>query len=332
MKTEVPEIVVIDDAPNAANDYAALIEAQTGLKVKPFDNPNELLEYLSHVSVKVAIIDQVMPLMKGTELFAKIKEIDPNVLAIMLTGEATKEEVAKAMNIGFSQFLSKNEIAKLSTNVLDLFTKYEVMISKELKNKLSTKLFPNWRHPFMLCRLVSCVPYGEMVVSEEGDCILDIYAGQEKEWCVTSNIDHKLQIETKIEQKLETELSISSQQIKGLSDRINANILAQSSKLYSFSVQRTESQKLSYKLPDPKDNSTIYVSRRVIEQFPIFQLYRIVLCKICRWCKQAKYISIIVSKQTSKFKTKQIDHMSDGSTNEIDLGIHNMSKQISPKN
>lgn len=332
MRTEIPEIIVIDDAPNAANDYAELIEAQTGLKVKPFDNPNELLEYISHVSVKVAVIDQVMPTMKGTDLFARIKEIDPNVLAIMLTGEATKEEVAKAMNLGFSQFLSKNEITKLSANVLDLFTKYEVSISKELKNRNTIKLLPNWRHPFMLCHLVSCMPYGGMVVSEDGECILDIYAGQEKEWNTTSNIDHKLQIETKIEQKLATELSISPEQIKGLSDRINASILAQSSKLYSFSAQKTETQRLSYRLPEPADRSCIYVSRRVIEQFPIFQLYRIVLCKICRWCKQAKYISIIVSKQTSKFKTKQIDHMSDGSTNEIDLGIHNLSKQINPKN
>lgn len=329
MKSEIPEIIVIDDAPNAANDFAELIEAQTGFKVKPFNNPNELLDYVAHVNVKVAVIDQVMPVLKGTELFNKIRQIDPNVLAIMLTGEATKEELAKAINVGFSSYLSKNEISKLSNYVLDLFTKYEVAISKELKNAPAKKLFSFWRHPFTTCDIVSCMPYGGMVVSEEGECILDIYAGQEKEWNTISNIDNKIQIEKKIEQKLETELSISAQQI---SESINSSIIAQASKLYSISSQHTESQKLSYKLPESQNQESVHVLRRVIEQFPIYQLYRIVLRRICRICKQAKYISIIVSKQTSKFQTRQIDHMSDGSTREIDLGIHNISKLITPRN
>lgn len=329
MKSEIPEIIVIDDAPNAANDFAELIEAQTGFKVKPFDNPNELLDYVAHVNVKVAVIDQVMPVMKGTELFNKIRQIDPNVLAIMLTGEATKEELAKAINVGFSSYLSKNEISKLSNFVLDLFTKYEVAISKELKNAPAKKLFSFWRHPFTTCDIVSCMPYGGMVVSEEGECILDIYAGQEKEWNTISSIDNKIQIEKRIEQKLKTEFSISAQQI---SESINSSIIAQSSKLYSISSQHTESQKLSYKLPESHNQESTYVSRRVIEQFPIYQLYHIVLRRICRICKQAKHISIIVSKQTSKFQTRQIDHMSDGSTREIDLGIHNISKHITPRN
>lgn len=329
MKSDIPEIIVIDDAPNAANDFAELIEAQTGFKVKPFVNPNELLDYVTHVNVKVAVIDQVMPVLKGTELFHKIRQIDPNVLAIMLTGEATKEELAKAINVGFSSYLSKNEISKLSNYVLDLFTKYEVAISKELKNVPAKKLFSFWRHPFTSCDIVSCMPYGGMVISEDGECILDIYAGQEKEWNTISNIDNKVQIEKKIEQKLETELSISAQQI---SESINSSIIAQSSKLYSISSQHTESQKLTYKLPESQNQESVHVSRRVIEQFPIYQLHRIVLRKTCRLCKQAKYISIIVSKQTTRFKTKQIDHMSDGSTREIDLGIHSISKTINPRN
>lgn len=176
------------------------------------------------------------------------------------------------------------------------------------------------------------MPYGGMITSDEGESILDIYAGQEKEWDTTSSIDNKIQIEKKIEQKLETEFSIKAQQIKGLSESINSSIIAQSSKLYSISSQHSESQKLSYKLPEPQNQESVYISRRVIEQFPIYQLYRIVLRRVCRLCKQAKHITIIVSKQTSKFQTRQTDHMSDGSTRIIDLGIHNISKHITPRN
>lgn len=202
MKSDIPEIIVIDDAPNAANDFAELIEAQTGFKVKPFDNPNELLDYVTHVNVKVAVIDQVMPVLKGTELFHKIRQIDPNVLAIMLTGEATKEELAKAINVGFSFYLSKNEISKLSNYVLDLFTKYEVAISKELKNVPAKKLFSFWRHPFTSCDIVNCMPYGGMVISEEGECILDIYAGQEKEWNTILTLIIRFRLRRKLNKNL----------------------------------------------------------------------------------------------------------------------------------
>ena len=71
MKYSVPEIVVIDDAPDAAKDFAALIEIQTGLKVQSFVNPNDLLDFITHVPIKVAILDQVMPEIRGTELFEK---------------------------------------------------------------------------------------------------------------------------------------------------------------------------------------------------------------------------------------------------------------------
>ena len=59
MKSDIPEIIVIDDAPNAANDFAELIEAQTGFKVKPFVNPNELLDYINHCNFYVDMSDIV---------------------------------------------------------------------------------------------------------------------------------------------------------------------------------------------------------------------------------------------------------------------------------
>lgn len=119
MKLDIPEIVVIDDAPNAAQDFADLIEAQTGLKTKAFSNPSDLLDYISHANVKIAILDQVMPDIKGTDLFEKINQIDPNIQAIMLTGEASREDLSYAINLGFSKFLNKNEISKLSGIVLE---------------------------------------------------------------------------------------------------------------------------------------------------------------------------------------------------------------------
>lgn len=139
MKSKVPEIIVIDDAPGAAEDFAELIEAQTGLKVQPFVDPNKLLEFIAHANVKVAILDQVMPEIRGTELFERIRGIDPNIRAIMLTGEASKDEIIKAMNGGFSLYLSKGDITQLPHKVLEVYTQYEVSISKNLKNETADR-------------------------------------------------------------------------------------------------------------------------------------------------------------------------------------------------
>lgn len=332
MKSSVPEIIVIDDAPDAAKDFAALIEVQTGLKVQAFINPNELLDFITHVPVKVAILDQVMPEIRGTELFEKIKSIDSNVKAIMLTGEANRDEVAKAMNSGFSLYLSKGDITQLPRKVLEIYTQYELSISRELKNKTATKLFPLWKRILSPYYLVSCTPYGSQKISEEGECILDIYEGEEKEWSSSLSIENKIHIEEKSEQKLQSEFSVSPEWIKGLASSINSSISTLFSKQFSLTSQETSTQKRTYRIPQHQNGEGITVSRRVIEQFPVFQYYHVVIRKVCRWCKQAKYISIIVSKQTNKIKTLQTDYMSDNSKNVIDLGIHSISKHINPRN
>lgn len=322
MKSKIPEIIIIDDSPGAAKDYADLIEAQTGLKVKSFVDAEKLLDFVAHANVKVAILDQVMPEIKGTELFEKIKNIDPNIRAIMLTGEASTEDVAKAMNTGFSLYLSKGDITQLPHHVLKVYTQYEVSISKKLKNETSTKLFPFWKRLFSPYSLVSCTPYGSPEVSDDGECILDIYEGEEKEWNSSIAIENRINIEEKSEKKLESELAVSTEWIKKLASSINANITVQFSRQFSYSTQQNTAQKRTYKIPQHTDEDGKSVSRRVIEQFPILQYYHVVIKKVCHWCKQAKYISIIVSKQTNRIQTKQTDYMSDNSKKVIDLGIH----------
>ncbi len=331
MKSIIPEIIVIDDAPDAANDFAALIEAQTGLKVQPFMNHQELLDFVSHVYVKIAILDQVMPEIRGTELFEEIRKINPNIKAIMLTGEATKEEVAKAMNSGFSLYLSKGDISLLPHKVLEIYTEYELSISKDLRNKVKTELFPFWKRIFSPYSLVSCTPYGPQRIAKEGEPILDIYEGEEKEWNSNLTIENRINIEERSEKKLETEFSVSTEWIKDLAAKINSSIATQFSKQFSLTTQQNTSQRRTYRIPQPTGGAGISVSRRVIEQFPIFQYYHVVIQKVCRWCKQTKSISIIVSKQTNRVKTQQTDYLSDNTKKVIDLGIHGVSKLVNPR-
>lgn len=130
---------------------------------------------------------------------------------------------------------------------------------------------------------------------------------------------------------METEFSVSTEWIKDLASKINSNIATQFSKQFSINAQQNTSQRRTYRIPQHTNEDGISVSRRVIEQFPILQYYHVVIQRVCRWCKQAKCISIIVSKQTNRVKTLQTDYLSDNSKNVIDLGIHGISKLVNPR-
>ncbi|MFK2724759.1 response regulator [Bacteroides fragilis] len=77
------------------------------------------------------VLDQVMPGKKGTDLYKEIKNINPSIKAIMLTGEASSDEVGLAMRLGFSNYLNKGEILKLPEIVLSLYIQYEIDILKK---------------------------------------------------------------------------------------------------------------------------------------------------------------------------------------------------------
>ena len=81
--------------------------------------------------------------------------------------------------------------------MLELYTSYEVKISKDLKLNKPTALFPRWKKLFSPCYLISCIPHGGHIIADEGEIVLDIYAGEEKEWNSTINIENNVQIESK---------------------------------------------------------------------------------------------------------------------------------------
>ena len=70
---------------------------------------HEALEALvrDHQSVLVMVSDQRMPGMRGTELLAKVHELYPDIVTMLLTGRAELAEVAQAVQSGIFSFLLK---------------------------------------------------------------------------------------------------------------------------------------------------------------------------------------------------------------------------------
>lgn len=131
MISREPEILIVDDVEVAANDFAALIKANLRFNVIAVSTSVEAIEVVKKHNIRVVVLDQVMPGKKGTDLYKEIKNINPSIKAIMLTGEASSDEVGLAMRLGFSNYLNKGEILKLPEIVLSLYIQYEIDILKK---------------------------------------------------------------------------------------------------------------------------------------------------------------------------------------------------------
>jgi len=78
-----------------------------GHNVDSFTNPLEALESIKQKEYDLAFIDYMMPELNGIELIKQIKQIQPNLISVMITAADSQEVKLKALEAGASEFLSK---------------------------------------------------------------------------------------------------------------------------------------------------------------------------------------------------------------------------------
>ncbi len=113
----VARVMIVDDEEMILTSLRSLLELDTDYNVVTFTAPKEALEFLSSNHVDLVISDHEMPVMKGIAFLGKVKEINPNITRIILTGYADKESAIRAINeVGLFQYIEKpwdNENLKL---------------------------------------------------------------------------------------------------------------------------------------------------------------------------------------------------------------------------
>jgi signal transduction histidine kinase len=97
-------LLIVDDEPSirdvcrrALRDYNVL-EASDG---------EEALEVFARGGVDVILTDIMMPRMDGLELLKRLKELEPTVVVIMMTGFADKELILRALKADADDFINK---------------------------------------------------------------------------------------------------------------------------------------------------------------------------------------------------------------------------------
>jgi two-component system NtrC family response regulator/two-component system response regulator HydG len=99
-------IVVIDDEVNAAAALETLLK-EDGYEVGRAHDARTGFGLLEKMAPDVVLTDLRMPGMDGIELLAKIKEIRPETMVIVMTAYGTVKTAVRAMKLGAEDYLSK---------------------------------------------------------------------------------------------------------------------------------------------------------------------------------------------------------------------------------
>ncbi|MEJ2640051.1 MAG: response regulator [Desulfosarcinaceae bacterium] len=99
-------VLLVDDEPDFLEVMAERIEAR-GIAVATATSAEEALERIAKERFDAVVMDFVMPGMDGIETLRRLKEDQPELQIILLTGYATLEKCIEAMKLGAMDFMEK---------------------------------------------------------------------------------------------------------------------------------------------------------------------------------------------------------------------------------
>ncbi len=103
---QAPRILVVDDEPSMRQMLAIVLKRE-GYEVSLAENGRMAVAALERGPFDLLISDIKMPDMSGVEVLRAAKQIDPDILGIMITAFASTETAIEAMRLGACDYLSK---------------------------------------------------------------------------------------------------------------------------------------------------------------------------------------------------------------------------------
>jgi signal transduction histidine kinase len=103
---QMPKVLIIDDE-EVVLDSCTQILAAGNFNVTTAPDGEAGLELVEKFRPDIAFIDLKMPGISGTEVLARINEIDPTIVTVVITGYATINSAVEAMKLGAYDFLPK---------------------------------------------------------------------------------------------------------------------------------------------------------------------------------------------------------------------------------
>jgi len=100
--------MLVDDEEIALSSLNALFSLETDYNILTFSDPREAIKEAERTQIDLVISDYLMPQMTGIELLKQLQRIQPEMVRVLLTGFADKENTIRAINeLDLFQYLEK---------------------------------------------------------------------------------------------------------------------------------------------------------------------------------------------------------------------------------
>lgn len=130
------KILLIDDEKDFLEALSERMSTR-GMTVSTSTSAKEALETVEKGSFDAIVLDLMMPGMDGMEALRILKEKDPKLQVILLTGHATVEKGVEAIKSGALDLLEKPaDIETLTRKIKEASAQRMVLVSKESEEKI----------------------------------------------------------------------------------------------------------------------------------------------------------------------------------------------------
>jgi YesN/AraC family two-component response regulator len=318
------EVLTIDNYLDTAQSYADLIETHCHLKSVAMSDIDLAIKCISENPIKVVVLDQRMPTL-GTDVFVKLKKVNPFLKIIMVSGEASFEEADRAKKLGFSDFLHKKNIAELPNIIYRLRSEYEKDILHTIKE--SNPFHKEWRFNFFH---IGCIRYYLLdykIINENFEKITEwktlerINEGekQNKEVTIDLKVTDKISIQEESKVQLKNAVSINHKSFLSKLDIELDNSILLSKEMENT---KTETSKKTSELSLREDE--IIDGKKVVSKiYETNQVYSQILLhikKACGFCKEHTVFPLMIYKPINKKVFRQISYTEDNKDHIVNTG------------
>jgi DNA-binding NtrC family response regulator len=141
----VTSVLIIDDDSGIRQIISEVLEKEQYL-VQAVSKGKDALKACKAESFDVALIDIQLPDMKGTELIAQLRKLQPKIVTIMITGIPSLENAVKAVNERADAYMMKPlDMAELIKTIEKLLkektSEYVRMFAEASRAQQSTPIF-----------------------------------------------------------------------------------------------------------------------------------------------------------------------------------------------
>lgn len=306
--------ILLIENENSGKSYVELIETVIkNVDVTWVKNCSEALSEVQNNTYKVVVYDQRLDNNElGTETMMKLKEIDKNLLGIMLSAYATPEDTAEAGKNGILfEYCGKNLVNTLPIKIMDALRTYD--INKALKatheKKYIGKIYRKHSifHPLKFYIISKVLIDSNYVFDESWENLYIINAGEEQCQKKSIEIATTVKITNNLQEEQNNTFSIDKLN-KLISLDFQTSLTTSTSHSYEEHSKEVEEIVKTYKMPPiPEAVDEDYLTTTILQGGQVYKKYDIEILQECSLCENVSFYHFTVFVPTNQQKLRKIN-------------------------